>query len=151
MNIKMERPSWDEYFAKIADDVSARSTCVRHKFGSVIINDRNEIVSTGYNGNVRGAAHCTELGYCLKDKKGIASGTGHDICQAVHAEQNALLQAGKLSRGSTLYVNAFPCKICARLIVNAGIARVVTSGSYTDEEGLKILRDADIIVRHIDL
>ena len=146
----MKRPSWDEYFAKIAEDVARRSTCVRHQFGAVIVNDRKEIVSTGYNGPVRGADHCIEV-WCLKDKKGIASGTGHDICQAVHAEQNALLQAGKASRGSTLYVNAFPCKICARLIVNSGIARVVTSGHYTDKEGLKILRDADIFVEHIDL
>ena len=146
----MERPPWDEYYAKIAEDVAARSTCVRHRFGAVIVNDRKEIVSTGYNGPVRGAIHCIDVG-CLKDKKGIASGTGHDICHAVHAEQNALIQAGKGSRGSTLYVNAFPCKICARLIVNAGIVRVVTSGSYTDEEGLKILKDADIIVKHIDL
>jgi len=145
----MKRPSWDKYFAKIAEDVAARSTCVRHQFGAVIVNDRKEIVSTGYNGPVRGAEHCIDVG-CLKDKKGIASGTGHDVCQAVHAEQNALLQAGKSSRGSTLYVNAFPCKICARLIVNSGIARVVTSGSYTDEEGLRILEDAGVIVAHIE-
>ena len=146
----MKRPSWDEYFAKIAEDVAARSTCVRHQFGAVIVNDRKEIIATGYNGPVRGAVHCIDVG-CLKDKKGIASGTGHDICQAVHAEQNALLQAGKLSRGSTLYVNAFPCKICARLTVNAGIARVVTSGTYTDSEGLEILKNAKIEVEHIDL
>ncbi len=146
----MKRPSWDEYFAKIAEDVAKRSTCIRHQFGAVIVNDRKEIVATGYNGPVRGAVHCIDVG-CLKDKCGIASGTGHDICQAVHAEQNALLQAGKLSRGSTLYVNAFPCKICARLSVNAGIVRFVTSGTYTDEEGLKILGDANVVVDHIDL
>ncbi len=146
----MKRPSWDEYFAKIAEDVAARSTCVRHQFGAVIVNDRKEMIATGYNGPVRGAVHCIDVG-CLKDKKGIASGTGHDVCQAVHAEQNALLQAGKLSRGSTLYVNAFPCKICARLAVNAGIARVVTSGTYTDSEGLEILKNAKIEVEHIDL
>ncbi|ODS42522.1 MAG: hypothetical protein MSIBF_04190 [Candidatus Altiarchaeales archaeon IMC4] len=146
----MKRPSWDEYFSRIANDVAARSTCVRHQFGAVIVNDRHEIVATGYNGPVRGAIHCIDVG-CLKDKKGIASGTGHDVCQAVHAEQNALLQAGKLSRGSSLYVNAFPCRICARLIVNAGIARVVTSGDYTDREGLEILKGVDVKVEHINL
>lgn len=145
----MIRPSWNKYFAKIAEDVAARSTCVRHQFGAVIVNDRNEMVATGYNGPVRGAEHCIDIG-CFKDKRGIPSGTGHEICQAVHAEQNALLQAGKLSRGSTLYVNAFPCKICARLIVNAGIVKIVVSGTYTDKEGLNILKDAGVEIAHVE-
>ncbi|HEX54647.1 MAG: cytidine deaminase [Candidatus Altiarchaeales archaeon] len=146
----MSRPSWDYYFSKIARDVAERSTCIRHKIGAVIVNEDHEIVATGYNGVVRGAPHCDEIG-CIKDKNDIPSGTGHEICPAVHAEQNALIQAGRLSKGCTLYVNAFPCKICARLIVNAGIKRVVTSGEYTDKEGLKILKEAGIIVSHINL
>ena len=144
----MNRPSWDEYFSKIAEDVAARSTCIRHKFGAVIVNDRHEIVATGYNGVIRGVEHCYEIG-CIKNEKNIKSGTGHEICPAVHAEQNALIQAGKLSRGSTLYINAFPCKICARLIVNAGISRVVVSGEYTDKEGLITLKDSGVIITHI--
>ena len=144
----MERPSWDEYFSKIAKDVAERSTCLRHKFGAVIVSEKHEIVATGYNGVVRGASHCTEKG-CIKDRLGIQSGTGHEICPAVHAEQNALIQGGRLSMNCTLYVNAFPCKICARLIVNAGITRVVVSGSYTDREGLETLKAAGVIVSHI--
>lgn len=144
----MERPSWDEYFSKIARDVAERSTCIRHRFGAVIVNSKHEIVATGYNGVVRGAPHCLDIG-CVKDNLGIGSGTGHEICPAVHAEQNALIQAGRLSAGCTLYVNAFPCKICARLIVNAGISRVVVSGKYTDREGLEILKSAGVIVSHI--
>ena len=145
----MPRPSWDKYFARICEDVAARSTCIRHQFGSVIVNDRHEIVATGYNGPVRGAPHCEEVG-CIKDEMGIESGMGHGICPAVHAEQNALIQAGRESKGCSLYINGFPCKICARLIANAGIARVVVSGTYTDEEGLKILKDAGATVVHIE-
>lgn len=144
----MPRPSWDRYFARICEDVSARSTCTRHQFGSVIVNDRREIVATGYNGPVRGAPHCEDVG-CIKDKMEIESGMGHGICPAVHAEQNALIQAGRESKGCSLYINGFPCKICARLIANAGIKRVVVSGSYTDEEGLNILKDAGVSVVHI--
>jgi len=141
----MSRPSWDEYFSKIAEDVAKRSTCIRHKYGAVIVNDKHEIIATGYNGVIRGAPHCDEIG-CIKDKLNIKSGRGHEICPAVHAEQNALIQAGKNSRGATMYVNAFPCKICARLIVNSGIKKVVISGNYTDEEGLEILKGAGIEV-----
>jgi dCMP deaminase len=143
----MTRPTWDKYFAKIAEDIAARSTCTRHKFGAIIVNDRHEIVATGYNGVVRGAEHCDIIG-CIKDKQKIKSGTGHEICPAVHAEQNALLQAGKLAKNCTLYLNAFPCKICARLIVNAGISKVITSGEYTDKEGLEILKKAGVEVVH---
>jgi dCMP deaminase len=146
----MARPSWDEYFSKIARDVAERSTCLRHHFGSVIVNEKHEIVATGYNGVVRGAQHCTEKG-CTKNLLGIKSGTGHEICPAVHAEQNALIQGGRLSRNCTLYINAFPCKICARLIVNAGISRVVVSGEYTDKDGLDVLRAAEVEVGRIDL
>ncbi|MBN2251279.1 MAG: cytidine/deoxycytidylate deaminase family protein [Candidatus Altiarchaeota archaeon] len=146
----MARPSWDEYFSRIAGDVAERSTCLRHKFGAVIVNEKHEIVATGYNGVVRGAPHCTENG-CIKNELGIKSGTGHEICPAVHAEQNALIQAGRQSLGCTLYVNAFPCKICARLIVNAGISRVVVSDEYTDKEGLDILKSAGVIVSHMSM
>lgn len=146
----MSRPTWDEYFAKVAEDIAARSTCTRHHFGAVIVNEKREIVSTGYNGPVRGAPHCDVIG-CVKDENNIESGMGHGICPAVHAEQNALIQAGKMSLDSTLYVNGFPCKICARLIVNAGIKRVVVSRGYSDEEGLEILRSAEVEITRINL
>ena len=146
----MSRPSWDEYFSRIAVDVAERSTCIRHKFGAVIVNEKQEIVATGYNGVVRGALHCDEIG-CIKDEQGIESGTGHEICPAVHAEQNALIQAGRQSLNCTLYVNGFPCRICARLMVNAGVKRVVVSDEYTDQEGLEVLKNSGVIVSHIKL
>ncbi len=146
--MKLVRPSWDEYFARIVEDVALRSTCFKRQVGALIVNDDHEIVATGFNGNVRGAKHCDEIG-CLKDEKGFKSGEGHEWCTAVHAEQNALIQAGKQSRGATLYVNAFPCKICARLIVNAGIRKVVISGEYTDKDGLTILKDIGVEIVHV--
>lgn len=145
---KMARPSWDEYFARITSDVAARSTCFKRQIGAVVVNQQHEIVATGYNGVIRGAPHCEEIG-CIKEEKNIPSGTGHEICPAVHAEQNALIQAGRHSVDGTLYVNAFPCKICARMIVNAGIRRVVVSGEYTDREGLEILKKSDVEVVHV--
>lgn len=145
----MSRPSWDRYFLNIVDDIKARSTCTRRQFGAIVVNDKKEIISTGYNGVVRGAPHCEDVG-CIKDEMGIESGMGHGICPAVHAEQNALIQAGRQAEGATMYLNGFPCKICARLIVNAGIKRLVMSGDYSDEEGLKILKAAKVEMVHLD-
>ncbi len=146
----MTRPSWDEYFAQICEDVAARSTCIRknRQFGAVIVNDKHEIIATGYNGVVRGAPHCEDIG-CIKDKLNIESGMGHGICPAVHAEMNALIQAGNRARDCTMYVNGDPCKICARLIVNAGIKKVVISGEYSDKEGVEIMKSANIEVVHL--
>jgi dCMP deaminase len=147
---KYTRPTWDEYFAKIVQDIALRSTCFRRQIGAIVVSPNHEIVASGFNGNVRGAPHCEEIG-CIKEKMGIKSGEGHEWCTAVHAEQNALIQAGKLSRDSTLYINAFPCKICARMIVNAGIRKVVISGEYTDRDGLMILTDRGIEVIHVNI
>ncbi len=148
----MARPSWDEYFSKIAEDVASRSTCTKksRQYGAVIVNDKREIVATGYNGVVRGAEHCDEIG-CIKEDMEIESGMGHGICPAVHAEQNALIQAGRNSMGCTLYLNGEPCKICARLIINAGITRVVCSGQYSDKEGINLLRKHGIAVEYINV
>ncbi|HHQ45535.1 MAG TPA: cytidine deaminase [Candidatus Altiarchaeales archaeon] len=148
--VEYTRPSWDEYFAKIVEDVSKRSTCFKRQIGALIVNPSREIVATGYNGPVRGAPHCWDVG-CVKDEMGYKSGEGHEWCVAVHAEQNALIQAGKSARGCTLYLNAFPCKICARMIVNSGIKKVVISGEYTDKDGLVILENAGVEVVHVML
>ncbi len=145
----MPRPSWDRYFLNIVNDLKSRSTCTRRQFGAIIVNDKKEIISSGYNGVVRGAPHCEDIG-CVKDDMEIESGMGHGICPAVHAEQNALIQAGRTAEGGTMYLNGFPCKICARLIVNSGIKRIVMSGDYSDEEGLKILKAANMELVHLD-
>ncbi len=145
----MTRPSWDEYFLNIVDNVKTRSTCTRRHFGAIVVNEKKEIISTGYNGVVRTAEHCEDIG-CIKDEMGVESGMGHGICPAVHAEQNALIQAGRLAEGATLYLNGFPCKICARLIVNSGIRKLVMRGDYSDDEGLKILKQARVELIHLD-
>jgi dCMP deaminase len=146
----LSRPSWDKYFLEIVENVKSRSTCIRRQFGAIIVNDKKEIISTGYNGVVRGANHCENIG-CIKDEQEIESGMGHGICPAVHAEQNAIIQAGKHAEGATMFLNGFPCKICARLIVNAGIKTLVMSGEYSDEEGLKIINNAKIDLVHVNM
>lgn len=128
---------------KIVTDVANRSTCLRRQLGALLVKN-NVIISTGYNGAPRGFPHCLDNG-CRRDELKIASGERHEECIGVHAEQNALLQASREGAESgTLYVNAFPCKICAKLIINAGLQRVVMSGEYSDEEGLEYLRKANI-------
>lgn len=140
----MPRISIDHYFMNMTKVVALRSTCLRHQIGCVIVND-GKIVSTGYNGAVKGAVHCLEKG-CIRDELGIKSGTQIETCRAVHSEQNALLQAGKYSEGSTLYVNATPCITCAKMIINAGIVKVVIplNDSYPDKNGLKLLKEIGV-------
>ena len=143
------RISKDQYFMNIAIEVSRRSTCTRRQIGAIIVSDVGEIKSTGYNGNPRGLPHCDEMG-CIRDKMEIPSGTRLETCTAVHAEQNALMQAGTNSRGSTLYSTIVPCPICARMILNAQIARVVYIGDYSDLSGLELLEQAGIEVTRLD-
>ncbi len=149
---RKKRISLDEYFAKMTWVVAERSTCIipGRQYGAIVVKNK-QVLSTGYNGAPRGMTDCLELGYCPKRAKGGTSGTMHEECIAVHAEMNALIQAGRNAEGATLYVNGFPCKLCARLIVNAGIKRVVVCGEYSDREGLKILEDAGIQVDYIDV
>lgn len=131
------RPSWDEYFLKMAFLVAERSTCLRHHVGAIIIQDRH-VVTTGYNGAARKTDDCLKLG-CLRNQLKIPSGERHEICRAIHAEQNAIIQAGVHGvtiDGGTLYCTHSPCIICAKMIVNAGIKRVVTCGVYPDNFNL---------------
>lgn len=133
---------------KIVNDVATRSTCLRRQIGALVVKD-NVIVSTGYNGAPKGFPHCLDVG-CRRDKLNIASGERHEECVGVHAEQNALLQAGRDAESATLYVNAYPCKICAKLIINAGIIKVVITGDYSDKEGLEYLKIAGIEIAFLD-
>ncbi|MEM5875609.1 MAG: dCMP deaminase family protein [Candidatus Aenigmatarchaeota archaeon] len=133
----MERLSKDEYYLEIARAVSKRSTCLRRKYGAVIVlND--SIVSTGYNGTARGVVNCYEVG-CIKDILNLPHGSAYDYCPAVHAEENAIINAarnGSKVVGGTLYiygedaksgeiVEALPCNRCKRILINAGIEKVV--------------------------
>jgi len=146
---KNPRISKDEYFMNIAKEVSKRSTCTRRQIGAIIVSDSGEIRSTGYNGNPRGLPHCEEMGGCIRDQMKIPSGTRMETCTAVHAEQNALIQAGMNSRGGTMYSTIVPCPICARMIINAQIRRVVYSGDYSDVGGLEILKQVGVEVTRL--
>jgi len=139
----------DEYYLRIAYDVAARATCLRRWIGAVIVVD-DVIVSTGYNGNPRGMPHCDEIG-CIRDELDIASGERMEICTGVHAEMNALIFAGPASRGGTLYSTIVPCNTCAKMIVNAGIKRVVYSEGYPDTMGFEILKHSGVKVDRLVL
>lgn len=143
------RISKDEYFMNIAREVAKRSTCIRRQIGAIIVSDVGEIKSTGYNGNPRGLPHCEDIG-CIRDNLAIPSGTRLETCTAVHAEQNALIQAGTNSRSGTLYSTIVPCPICARMILNAQIRRVVYCGDYSDTTGLDLLCEAGVEIRKLD-
>ena len=142
---KVSRPSWDEYFMKLAWLVAERSTCVRHHVGAVIVRDKR-ILTTGYNGAASGIKDCLELG-CLRNALNIPSGTRHEICRAIHAEQNAIIQAGTHGiniNGGTLYCTHSPCILCAKMIANAKIKRVVMSIEYPDETFKELFKEAGI-------
>jgi len=146
---KNRRISKDEYFMNIAIEVSRRSTCTRRQIGAIIVSEHGEIKSTGYNGNPRGLPHCEEMG-CIRDTLKIPSGTRLETCTAVHAEQNALIQAGTNARGSTMYSTIVPCPICARMIMNAQVARVVYIGDYSDLSGVELLKQGGIKLTKMD-
>ena len=142
---KQDRLGSDEYFLKIASVVAERSTCRRHHIGAVAVRDKH-ILATGYNGAPAGARDCLELG-CLRDEMNIPSGTRHEICRGIHAEQNVIIQAGLHGislAGSTIYATHTPCVLCAKMLVNAKIKRLVTFGSYNDEEFIRLFREAGI-------
>ncbi|WP_341875808.1 cytidine/deoxycytidylate deaminase family protein [Defluviitalea saccharophila] len=139
------RPSWDEYFMGIVDLVKDRSTCLRRQVGALIVKDKR-ILSTGYNGAPTGCSHCAEVG-CLREKLQIPSGQRHELCRALHAEQNAIVQAamhGVSVAGGTLYVTHQPCVMCAKMAINAGIKRIVFKGAYPDELSIELLKEAGI-------
>jgi len=139
------RPDWDDYFMEIAHVVAKRSTCLRRQIGAVIVKDKR-ILTTGYNGAPGGLPHCLELG-CLRDELGIESGTRQEICRALHAEQNAIIQAalyGVSTKEATLYCTHQPCSLCAKALINAGIRRIVFEGDYPDQFALDMLKLAEV-------
>lgn len=141
------RPSWDEYFMEIVELIKERSTCLRRQVGALIVNDKR-ILATGYNGAPTGCSHCEEVG-CLREKLQIPSGQRHELCRALHAEQNAIVQAalyGISVQGGTLYVTHQPCVMCAKMAINAGIKRIVYKGEYPDELSRELLEEAGIEV-----
>ena len=149
---KTKRPSWDEYFMEIAEIVKTRSTCMRRQIGAVIVKD-NRIITTGYNGAPSGCRHCTEIGTCYRQEHNIPSGERHEMCRALHAEQNAIIQAARIGNttdGATIYLTNQPCVICAKMCINAGIRRIVYKDSYPDELAVKMLNEAGIELVKMD-
>lgn len=137
------RPSKEEYYINIALEVAKRSTCLRRQYGAVIVKN-DEIIATGYNGSPRGASNCIDVGVCWREQNGIPRGERYESCQAVHAEQNAIISASRKDMiGSTLYLagwqdgemltDAVPCAICEKLIKNAGIKYVVVVKTREEE------------------
>jgi len=142
---KTTRPDVNEYFLKIASVVAERSTCRRHHVGAVAVKGKH-ILATGYNGAASGLKDCLELG-CLRDAMDVPSGTRHEICRAIHAEQNVIVQAslhGVSLEGATIYVTHSPCILCAKMLANAKIKRFVTFSEYADDSFRDLFKEAGI-------
>ena len=148
----MTRPSKDEYYLNIAREVAARATCLRRKYGAIIVN-QDQIVSTGYAGAPRGVPNCCDLGKCYRQEKNIPSGQNYDLCRSVHAEMNAIMHAGReRTIGAKIYIHGInlekdnaiiegkPCLLCKRTIINAGIKEVIT---LTEAGEIKIYKIED--------
>jgi len=136
------RPSKEQYYLKIAFPVAARSTCLRRKYGAIIVRD-DQIVSTGYNGAPRGASNCMDLGYCYRERNKIRAGERYELCRGVHAEQNSIINAARAGvsvLNGTIFISGVdaktgklmdekyltPCRLCARMVINAGLKGAVT-------------------------
>ncbi len=143
------RPDWDTYFMDMAKLAARRSSCLRRAVGAVLVKDRR-VLSTGYTGVPSGVTHC-EVAGCLREKLAVPSGERHELCRGLHAEQNAIIQAafhGVSIRGSVLYCTNLPCIICAKMLINAGVLRIVYAEGYADalteemlvEVGMELVR-----------
>lgn len=144
---KCMRPSWDEYFMEIVEIVKTRSTCLRRQVGAIIVKDKR-ILASGYNGAPVGCRHCEEVG-CIREQLKIPSGQRHELCRAIHAEQNAIVQAaysGTSVKGGVMYITHQPCVMCAKMIINAGISKIIFKGEYPDELAMKLLEEAGVEV-----
>ena len=138
------RVSWDEYFMAIATQVATRATCDRKHVGAVIVRDRT-ILSTGYNGSIRGRPHCDEVGHMME--------AGHCV-RTIHAEANAIIQAAKNGvaiEGADIYITASPCWQCFKMIANAGIGRIIFGEFYRDERIYQVAKELGIELLKLDV
>lgn len=148
----ISRPTYDEYFMKMAYLAASRSTCLRRKVGAVLVKEKH-VLSTGYNGPPKGFKHCDETG-CLREQLGIPSGERHEICRGLHAEQNAIIQAavfGVSIKDSVIYVTNTPCVVCAKMLINAGVKEIIYDGDYPDALAQQMLAESTIKVRRFHL
>lgn len=144
------RPSWDYYFMEIVRVVATRSTCLRRKVGAVLVLERR-LLATGYNGTPGGLTHCLEAG-CMRERLNIPSGERHELCRGLHAEQNVIIQAaihGVAIKGATLYCTTFPCVVCAKMLVNAGIRSLYLASDYPDALAKEIFSEAGLIIEYL--
>ena len=139
------RPSWDQYFMDITAVVASRSTCLRRQVGAVIVKDKR-LLTSGYNGAPKNLAHCAATG-CIRAEYDIPSGQRHELCRGLHAEQNAIIQAalhGVAIDGATIYCTHQPCSACSKMILNAGIVRVVYANAYPEPLAEQLMTEANI-------
>jgi len=133
---------------RMAELVATRSTCLRRNVGAVVVKEKR-VLTTGYNGAPKGLRHCGEVG-CVRMQNHVESGTRHELCRGVHAEQNAVIQAayfGVSIKDSTIYTTNFPCVMCAKILVNAGIREIVYKDDYIDELSRRVLDESGVVVR----
>lgn len=145
MDPESGRPSWNDYFMDITCLVAKRSTCTRRAVGAIVVKDRR-ILATGYNGAPSNVRHCVEVG-CLREQLNVPSGERHELCRGIHAEQNAIIQAayhGVSIKGASLFCTNLPCSICAKMIINAGIVRIVYQSGYADPLSREMLAEAQV-------
>lgn len=146
------RPTWDQYFLSIARVVAGRSTCLRREVGALIVKDKR-ILTTGYNGAPRSLAHCLDVG-CLRNEAHVPSGTSHELCRGLHAEQNAIIQAamhGVSIEGGAMYSTHQPCVLCTKMIINAGILSIRYLEPYPNPLAGKLLEEAGIVSEKMSL
>lgn len=149
----MKGTKWDERFLAMAEEVAKWSSCFQQnrQVGAVIAKNKR-ILTTGYNGASSGIVSCKERGECIRRTLNIPSGTQHELCYATHAEQNAIIQAARMGvsiDGATLYCTHQPCVICAKMIINSGICRIVYRHGYPDEFSLKLLAEAGVEIEQL--
>lgn len=149
--MRNHRPDWDSYFMEIARIVAKRSTCMRRNVGSLIVKDKR-ILSTGYNGAPVHLSHCIDAG-CIREQLKIASGERHELCRGLHAEQNAIIQAayhGVSIHGAYVYSTHLPCSICMKMIINAGIEKILYSDGYPDDLSHELIKESGIKVERVE-
>lgn len=147
----MDRPNNHEYFMAMAELAAERSTCLRRQVGAVIVRD-NQIISTGYNGAPKDLPHCEDVG-CRREQMNIKSGTRHELCRGVHAEQNAVIQAavfGVSVKGGTLYSTHHPCVLCVKILINAGIEKVIYKDGYPDDLAQEMIKESELEVHKFE-
>ncbi len=144
------RLPWPEYFMAITYMVAERSTCLRRKVGAIAVKNKR-ILATGYNGAPAGIQHCFETG-CLRQQRGIPSGERHEICRALHAEQNIIIQSalhGVILGGADIYCTTFPCVLCSKMLINCGVRRIYYVEHYPDELACTMLNEAQIALEQV--